>query len=141
LEGVVVAGTILELVVVALKLVYTIVSSIIAWKLEERNRFEERMKTITKLLKEAVDNKEESLNEGDYLSNLEWEKQAKYKVYKQKSQDVLAVGGGINDLILVQNMGMGLRVTSKKEVIIQILLKNLEVEEKSKWIAKELLEV
>lgn len=135
------AGTILELVVVALKLVYTIVSSIIAWKLEERNRFEERMKTITKLLKEAVDNKEESLNEGDYLSNLEWEKQAKYKVYKQKSQDVLAVGGGINDLILVQNMGMGLRVTSKKEVIIQILLKNLEVEEKSKWIAKELLEV
>jgi len=136
-----VAGTILELVVVALKLVYTIVSSIIAWKLEERNRFEERMKTITKLLKEAVDNKEESLNEGDYLSNLEWEKQAKYKVYKQKSQDVLAVGGGINDLILVQNMGMGLRVTSKKEVIIQILLKNLEVEEKSKWIAKELLEV
>lgn len=135
------AGTILELIVVALKLVYTIVSSVIAWKLEERNRFEERMRTITQLLKEAVDNKDESLNEATYLSNLEWEKQVKYKVYKQKSLDVINSGGGINDLIAIQDMGMGLRVTSKKEGIIQVLLKNLEVEEKSKWIAKELVDV
>jgi len=134
------AGTILELIVIALKLVYTIVGSIIKWKVEERNRFEERMKTISKLLKDAVDNKDESLNEADYLSNLEWEKQEKYKTYKQKSLDILTIGGGINDLIAVTDMGMGLRVSNKKDAVVQILLKNLAVEEKAQWISKDILD-
>jgi len=73
------------------------------------------------------------------LSNLEWEKQERYKAYKQKSSEVLTKGGGINDLILVTNLGMGLRVKNKKDIILQILLKNIDLEEKSKWIAKELV--
>jgi len=135
------ASTILELIVISLKLVYTIVGSIIKWKVEERNRFEERMKTIANLLKEAVDNKDESLNEEDYLSNLEWEKQERYKTYKQNTIDVLTLGGGINDLIAITSMGMGLRVTNRKDSVVQILLKNLVLEEKAQWIAKDLLEI
>jgi len=135
------ATTILELIVIALKLVYTIVGSIIKWKVEERNRFEERMKTIATLLKEAVDNKDESLNEEDYLSNLEWEKQERYKTYKQNTLEVLTQGGGINELAGITAMGMGLRVTNKKEDVIKILLKNLAIEEKAQWVAKDILEV
>jgi len=136
-----VGSTILELIVISLKLVYTMVGSIIKWKVEERDRFEKRMKTIATLLKEAVDNKDESLNEEDYLSNLEWEKKERYKTYKQQTLDTLALGGGINDLSAVTLMGMGLRVVNKKELIISILLKNLEIEEKAQWVAKELLEI
>jgi len=135
------ATTILELIVIALKLVYTIVGSIIKWKVEERNRFEERMKTISKLLKDAVENKDESLNEEDYISNLEWEKQVRYKTYKQKSIEVLSVGKGITELEAVTDMGMGLGISNNREAVVQILLKNLAVEEKAQWIAKELLEV
>lgn len=132
-------GTILELVLVSLKLVYAIITSIMKWKIEERNRFEERMRTISGLLKEAVDNKDESLNEADYLSNLEWEKQERYKTYKNKSAEVLTAGGGISDLSSITDMGMGLRVNNKRVEVIAILLKNLELEEKSKWIAKEII--
>jgi len=132
------AGTILELIVVSLKLVYTIIGSVIKWKVEERNRFEKRMRTITQLLKEAVDNKEESLNEEDYLSNLEWEKKEKYKTYKNNSVEILRSGGGINELLKVTTMGMGLRVEQCKEEIISFLQKNLSLEDKAKWIAKTL---
>jgi len=134
------AGTVLELVVVFLKLVFVVVSSLIKWKVEERNRFEERMKTISKLFKEAVINKDESLNEGDYLSNLEWEKQNRYKAYRQASYDILVKGGGIGDLSNSPVLGMGLRINAKKEDIIKILLKNLRLEEKAQWISKKLVD-
>jgi len=134
------AATILELIVIALKLVYTIVGSIIKWKVEERNRFEERMRTISKLLKDAVENKDEALNEEDYLSNLEWEKQQRYQTYKRRSIEIISLGGGVNDLIAVTEMGMGLRITVKKEEVIEILLKNLGVEEKAQLIAKDILD-
>jgi len=132
-------GTVQELIVIVLKLVYTIVTSIISWNVEERNRFQERMKVISKLLKDAVDNKDESLNEEDYLSNLEWEKQERYKVYKQHSLAILNQGGGISDFYNISELGMGLRVKDKKEIIVTILLRNLNIEEKSQWIAKELV--
>ncbi len=134
-------ATILELVVTSLKLVYSIISSIIKWNLEERNRFEERIKNISKLLKEAIENKDESLNEEAYLSNLEWEKKERYNVYKQESLGVLTKGGGISDLESVVTMAMGLKVKEKREGVISILLKNLDIEEKSKWIAKELTSI
>lgn len=133
------ASTVLELIVISLKLVYTIITSIINWNLEERNRFEERMKTVSNLLKEAISNKEESLNEASYLSNLEWEKKERYNSYKQSSISVLMVGGGLYDLSNVITMGMGLRVQQKKDIVVNILLKDTNIEEKSKWIAKELL--
>lgn len=134
------ASTILELIVISLKLVYSIVTSILKWNLEERNRFEERMKTISKLLKDAIDNKDESLNEVAYLSNLAWEKKERYNCYKQNTVDILKKAGGISDLLGVSTMGMGLRVQSKKDTIILILIKNLDIDEKSKWVAKELTE-
>ena len=135
------AGTILELVLISLKLVYAIIGSIIKWNVEERNRFEERMRTISNLLKEAVENKDESLNEADYLSNLEWEKKEKYKTYKMKSKEVLSFGYGITELEAVTDMGMGIRVANHKTVIIELLQRNLSVEEKAQWIAKDLVEI
>lgn len=134
------ATAILELIVISLKLVYSIVTSILAWNLEERNRFEERMRTVTQLLKNAVDNKEESLNEEDYLSNLEWEKKERYKTYKLKSLEVLTLGGGINELETVMSMGMGVAIANNKTAIIELLLRNISVEEKAQWIAKCLLD-
>ena len=128
----------LDLVVVALKLVYSIINSIISWKVEERDRFEKRMRNITNLLKDAIDNKDEAINEKDYLSNLEWEKQERYKKYKLLSYTSLSAGGGIHELSYIKDMSMGLRVLDRKESIIGILLKNLSIEEKSKWIAKTL---
>ncbi len=135
------ATSIIELVVIVLKLLYSIVSSIMAWKEEERNRFEERMKTLTFLLKDAIVNKEESLNEKDFLSNLEWEKQERYKAYKQAAIEVLSVGGGINELKTKTVMGMHLRITDKLNDVVAILVKDITVEDKSKLIAKLLSEV
>ena len=135
------ASSILELIVISLKLVYTIIHAIIKWNLEERLRFEERIKTVSMLLKEAVENKDESLNEDSYLSNLEWEMKQRYETYKEKSLEILRQGGGIVELENVSDMGMGLRIQDKKENIIQILLKNLDIVEKSKWIAKEIIEI
>ena len=133
------AETILELVLISLKLVYSIITSITSWNVEERNRFEERMRTISKLLKEAIENKDEALNEESYLSNLEWEKKERYNSYKNSTLIILKKAGGITDLLTVTTMGMGLRVQIKKDIVIQILLKNLDAEEKSKWVAKELV--
>jgi len=38
-------------------------------------------------------------------------------------------------------MGMGVRVTNRKDPIVLILLKSLSVEDKSKWVAKDLIDV
>jgi len=133
------SSAILELITTALKLVFTIVTQVMKWNAEERSRFEERMRTISSLLKEAVENKDESLNEEDYLSNLEWEKQQRYLAYKTQALTILNQGGGINELSVASTMGMGLAVVKNKDAVISVLLKNLDVEEKSKWIAKEIL--
>ena len=133
-------ATILEIISSCLKLLYMIASSWMAWKEEERNRFIERMKTISGLLKEAVINKEETLNEDAYLSNLEWEKQERYKVYRDQSLRVILAGDGLSELLKVTISAMNLRVEKNKDLIIQILTKNLDSLEKSKLIAKALVD-
>jgi len=135
------ATAILELIVVVLKISFSIFQSIMAWKEEERQRFEDRIRNLSTILKEAIVNKDEVLNEQDYLSNLEWEQQERYKTYKQACVEVLSAGGGINELNLRNIMGMNLRIAEKIKETIAILVRDLTIEDKSKLIAKLLLEV
>ena len=135
------AASILEIIAVILKIVYSIFAASIAWKEEERQRFEDRIKNLTTILKEAIVNKEEVLNEQDYLSNLEWEKQERYKAYKQICVEVLSSGGGINELTQKDTLGMNLRISEKVKETIAILVQDLNVEDKSKLIAKMLTDL
>lgn len=134
------AAVILEIVVLALKLVFLLISGVMKYNAEEQRRFEERLKTLSQALKEAIENKEESLNEDAYLSNLEWEKKQRYTTYKAKFVEVLSAGGGIAELSSVAVMAMGSKVIQNKPAVLGILLKDLSVEDKSKFFAKLLTE-
>lgn len=131
---------ILEIVVLGLKLIFMLISGIMKYNAEEQKRFEERIKTLSSALKAAIENKDESLNEETYLSNLEWEKKQRYQTYKTKFLEVLRIGGGIVELCNASNMAMGTKVMQRKEEVIGILLKDLAVEEKSKLFAKLITE-
>ena len=134
------ASSILEIIVLVLKLAYMLVSGIMKYNAEEQARFEARLKTLSTALKSAVDNKEETLNEDAYLSNLAWEKKQRYTTYKAKFVEIVSSGGGISELSLVTSMAMGTKVTQKKDLVIEIMLKDVSIDEKSKQFAKLLTE-
>jgi len=132
---------IIELAVIILKILYSIVKAIISWKEEERRRFEERIRTLSGILKEAIVNKEESLNEEDYLSNLAWENQQRYLAYKKAAERIISSGGGINELTQEEIMGMGQRVIEKRDEVVAVLIKDLYIIDRAKLIGKTLLGV
>lgn len=131
---------ILEIVVLGLKLIFMLINGIIKYNAEEQRRFEERLKTLSDALKRAIENKEESLNEEAYLSNLDWEKKQRYQVYKINFVNVIKDGGGLAELSAVTAMAMGTKVTLKKESVLEILIKDVSVDDKSKLFAKLLAE-
>lgn len=131
----------LSLISTLLQIAFYILKVYINWTSKERTIFDQRMKIVANLLKEAIENREEALNEEAYLSNLEWESKQRFNSYKEQILDVLRKGGGIKDLEAIELLGMGLRVVKKEDEIIQILTKDLDIEEKSKRIAKVLLEI
>lgn len=131
----------LSLISTLLQIAFYILKVYINWTSKERTIFDQRMKMVSNLLKEAIENREEALNEEAYLSNLEWESKQRFTTYKEQILDVLRKGGGIKDLEAIELLGMGLRVEKKEAEIIQILTKDLDIEEKSKRIAKVLLEI
>lgn len=126
---------ILEIVLQGLKLLYIIIDSIMKYNAEEMARFKDRMQIISNALKAAIENKDESLNEEAYLSNLVWEQKQRYNTYKTKSLTILTAGGGIVELSAVPDMAMNIRVLKYKDAIIKILIKELPIDEKSKQIA------
>lgn len=134
------ATSILEIIVLVLKLAYMLVSGIMKYNAEEQARFDARLKTLSSALKSAVDNKEETLNEDAYLSNLAWEKKQRYTTYKAKFVEVVSSGGGISELSQVTAMAMGTKVTQKKDLVLAIMLKDVSIDEKSKQFAKLLTE-
>jgi hypothetical protein len=131
----------IELITVVLKIFLTFAKAYLAFNQEEKERFEERMKTLSGILKDSISDQSESINENDYLSNMAWEKQERYKKYKKATFDILVQGGGIFQLLEVEGtLGMKDRVQSKKDKVVEILTKNLNIEEKSKAIAALLIE-
>jgi hypothetical protein len=134
------AASILEIVILGLKLIFMLLNGIMKYNAEEQKRFEDRLKTLSSALKAAVDNREESLNEEAYLSNLEWEKKQRYTAYKAKFLEVVKAGGGYVELSLASTMAMGTKVSQKKDAVIEILNKDMSVEDKSKLFAKLLAE-
>lgn len=134
-------ATILKIIFSGSKLIFMLLRGVIKrGNAEELKRFEERLRTLSTALKEAVSNKEESLNEEAYLSNLEWEKKQRYTAYKAKFLEIVKAGGGYVELSSVSSMAMGTKVSQKKDAIIEILSKDMPVEDKSKIFAKLLAE-
>jgi len=129
---------ILEIVIQGLKLLALIITSIIKYNAEEQARFEARIKVVSTALKAAIENKDESLNEEAYLANLAWEQKTRYQTYKTQTYNILTAGGGLSELSSVVTMAMGIRVTANKDKVIEILVKDLNIEEKSKLIASML---
>lgn len=132
--------TILEIVLILLKIVYQVMMLYIKWSVEERRRFEERIKIVKDVLEETIKNREEVLDENDYLSNLEWEQKERYSFYKTASLNILNAGGGITELKAVETMGMHLRVQASSDKIVAILVLDILVDEKAALIAKTLVE-
>lgn len=130
------ATSILEIIVLSLKLVYMLISGIMKYNAEEQARFDQRIKTLSAAMKAAIENKEESLNEDAYLSNLDWDQKQRYTQYKLKFLEILKVGGGLADLSVVPTMAMGARVILNKDGVLAILLKDISLDEKSKQFAK-----
>jgi len=130
-----------ELITVVLKIFFTFMKAYMAWNKEERERFEERMKNLSGVLKEAINDQSESMNEEAYLSNLEWEKKQRYEAYKKSLAPMLARGAGYESLISIKgNMGLSQRIIANEPKVVEILVKSVSVDEKCKLIASLLVE-
>ena len=129
-------ATILELVIQILKLTFFIIQEWASWKIEEQDRFIKRMTNVSTLLKEAIQNRDESFNELAYLSNIAWDEKQRYTKYAETINTVLTNGGGIETLLTQNVMGMSLRVAAKKADVVSILIKDLPIDVRSKMIAQ-----
>jgi hypothetical protein len=129
------ATTVMQLVLQCFKLFFIILTAWMKWKEEERIQFEKRMTNMVKLLEQAVTNRDESFNEAAYLSNLDWEKKTRYTKYYELSKVVLGLGGGIMELSAQNVMAMGTKVNEHHEKVLEIILKEVSIDEKSKLIA------
>lgn len=132
---------VLELIIILLKIFLIFLNKWFSWKAEERDRFEERMKNMANLIKEAAEDKSESINEDDYLSNIDWETKQRYDSYKKEIQEVLKKGGGISELNLVKTLGLNKRLANKNLEAIEIIIKDTSIEDKSKLLAKLLTDI
>jgi len=74
------------------------------------------------------------------MSNQEWEKVQKVKIYRKKTLEVLSLGGSLTELSEVKALGMHLRIEFVKEDILKILEKEIEMEDKAQLIAECLVE-
>lgn len=129
-----------NMIIEILKIIYLIMNTWIKWTAEERIRFQERMNAVTDLLKKAVENKSDIINEADYTSNLEWEKKQRYEGYKKEIIFLLSKGSGIQELKADMFMGLGARITVKEVQVIIILKDAYSVEEKAILISKMIVE-
>lgn len=129
-------GTYVELFGIIFKIVLYIMKAIIGYNADEYKLFQERISTVAELLKKAVTNQMDSLDEKSYLSNKEWEVAKRYEEYKKAIFALLSQGLGIIELSKVEIMGMGLRVEERKQSVIPVLSQPGTVIEKSMMIAK-----
>ena len=134
------ASQIISLLLEVFKLVSFIVTTVKNFNAEEQKRYDARIAGLTNLLKEMSADKTEIINENDYLSNMDWEKKTRYEAYKASCLAILTLGGGIDKLLLETKMGMSTRIDSKKDAVLQILAKPIEILAKSQLIAKLLSE-
>lgn len=134
------ATAVITLIIEVLKLVQLIISSWIAWSMEERKLFEERVKIMSNLLKDAAQNKKEAMNEASYLSNLDWEKRIRFQTYRDLTYSILVRGRGIDHLSMQTSMGMGSLVQTSQSEVVKILITDFAIDEKSKLIGKLLVE-
>jgi len=75
------------------------------------------------------------------MSNQEWELVQRIKMYRKKTLEVLNNGGAAQELALVTDMGMHLRIEMIRDKVEDILSRELSLEEKAQLIAEELVEV
>ena len=75
------------------------------------------------------------------MSNEAWEVVQRVKMYRKKALEVLNNGGDVLELAQVTDMGMHLRIEATKEDVIEILTRDLSLEEKAQLIAEKLVEV
>jgi len=75
------------------------------------------------------------------MSNQEWELVQRVKMYRKKTLEVLNNGGDVQELALVTDMGMHLRIEIIKDKVENILSREMSLEEKAQLIAEELVEV
>ena len=134
------ASAVISLILEFIKMFFFFIDLYMKWSAEERQRFEDRIKILTGLIKEAATNKKEVINEKSYLSNLEWEAQKRFAAYKKATLDILKLGGGINDLSAQTIMGMDERIILVKQPIVDALGQTWNIEEKSTMIAKLITE-
>ena len=123
-----------------LKIFLTFFQKWLAWKADERLKFEERMRNMANILKEASGDSSEAINEEDYLANLNWELKKRYDLYKKETFKILMEGGGIIELKSVISMGMGKRIEERSDKVIEILRNDKSLNVKARMISKILIE-
>lgn len=132
---------VLEIAGLILQIFLIIFKQWMSGSLEEKKKLEERLKNVATLLKRAAEDKSESINELDYISNLDWEKKLRFDSYKKEVLSILKSGGGLPELKLNTYMGLGERLLNKEEVISDILNSLRSIEDKSIILSKELIEI
>ena len=75
------------------------------------------------------------------MSNNDWEIVQKVKMYRKRAYEILSLGGSLQELSAVTDMGMNLRIACVEESISKILSSDSSIEEKSQLIAEKLVEV
>lgn len=131
---------ILQIILEFFKIFWLIFNAVSKFNEEENRRFQERFYTIASLLKDAVHDVSEVVNEKDFIDLLAWEIKEKYEYYKGAVSFILKAGGGISNLEGQQMFCMGQIVKDKREAVLKILVEVSSIDQKSIKIAKVLID-
>lgn len=124
----------IELIFQALKLLIFIIK-----KRNNLKNIEEKIKVINKLLKEALEEKTDIIDDESFIENLEWEQETKYEMYKDITLNVLNAGGSLKELEKQAKIGMGNKVLENIDEIQKILNQDISLKKKAILIAKQLI--
>ena len=126
-----------NLIVELLRLTYLLLQ----FYIKEQARAIQFAQTLKDAVQRMVDNRAEAINEQAYLDGLIWEKEVKYKAYKEQCLAVLTAGGGIAEMEKKTKLAFNLWVNKYKNNVIDFLKLPYSIEDKSIVIAKYLTEI
>ena len=112
----------------------------ISWAAEEKATKLRRIDTYMKSILDTVVSNTEFLDETAYFAGISQEKRVRYQYYHKMIMPILLVGGGINEISELTDMGFQLRFTKVKDKVISILVCGQSAPNRSKLIAKEVVD-
>ena len=112
----------------------------LSWSAEEKATKLRKVDTYLTAILDTVVANTEFLDETAYFAGISQEKRVRYQAYCKLITPILQAGGGINEIAALNEMGFQLRFTKVKDKVINILACGQSAINRSKLIAKEVVD-